>query len=78
MENVISISPELPGNAYDGSLTYVGVLRRYFVDYDELGNNNGITKHCNDDTKKSYLSDYENRHQILQPYTKSVLPLNYL
>lgn len=61
MENVISISPELPGNAYDGSLTYVGVLRRYFVDYDEFGNNNGITKHCNDDTKKSYLSDYENR-----------------
>jgi len=61
MEKIISISPELPGNAYDGSPTYVGVLRRYFVDYDELGNNNGITKHCNDDTKKSYLSDYENR-----------------
>ena len=61
MENVISISPEFPGNAYDGSLTYVGVLRRYFVDYDELGNNNGITKRCNDNTKKAYYSDYEKR-----------------
>ena len=61
MENLISISPDLPGNAYDGSHTFVGVLRRYFVDYDEYGNNTGITKYCNDDTKKSYHSDYENR-----------------
>ena len=61
MEKIISISPALPGNAYDGSYTFVGVLRRYFVEYDKFGNNNGITKHCNDATKKAYHSDYENR-----------------
>lgn len=61
MENQISISLNLPSEAYDGTLTFVGVLRRYFVDYDEFGNNNGISKYYNDNTKKAYLSDYENR-----------------
>ena len=61
MKNITNISPELPGIAYDGSLTFVGVLRRYFVDYDQFGNNNGISKNWNDNTKSSFIADYENR-----------------
>lgn len=61
MKNITNISPDLPGIAYDGSLTFVGVLRRYFVDYDQFSNNNGISKNWNDNTKSSFIADYENR-----------------
>lgn len=58
----IEIAAELPGKAYDGTLTFVGTLRRYFVDYDKLGKNNGISKRWNADiTKSNFLSDYERR-----------------
>ncbi len=47
--------------AYDGSFTFLGILRKYFFEYDMLGRNIGISRHWNATTKKTYISHYEKR-----------------
>lgn len=47
--------------AYDGTLTFAGALKRFFIETDKNGNNIGISKNCNETTRLSYLNKYANR-----------------
>ena len=57
----MQIAVDYPALAYDGSFTFVGMLRKYFVEQDDFGNNIGISKRWNDDTKGTYIRQYERR-----------------
>ena len=55
------IAPAYPGVGYDGEPTFTGVLRRYFVSFDSFGKNSGISKNWNDETKATFIQDYNRR-----------------
>lgn len=55
------IEPNYPDEAYDGSLTFTGVLRSYVNQYDAKGKNIGISRHWNEATKNTYIRDYNIR-----------------
>lgn len=55
------IAPGYPGEGYDSELTFTGVLRKYFVQFDGFGKNIGISKNWNDETKGSFIQDYNRR-----------------
>lgn len=57
----MQIATSYPALAYDGELTFAGMLRKYFIENDEFGNNVGISKRWNDDTKGTYIGQYEKR-----------------
>lgn len=47
--------------AYDGTLTFAGVLQKYFHEKGSRGAEIGISKEWNADTRKKYLNDYYSR-----------------
>lgn len=57
----MNIAIKYPSLAYDGEPTFAGVLRKYFIEWNDFGNNIGISKRWNDATKASYIRDYEER-----------------
>ena len=59
--SIEEIAVDHPGQGYDGELTFVGVLRKYFVEYDDFGKNIGISKSWHKNTPGRYISDYERR-----------------
>ena len=57
-----SVPPGLfPGLAYDGTLTFSGILQSYFTIADATGQNIGISRGCNDNTAAQYRRDYQKR-----------------
>jgi hypothetical protein len=46
---------------YDRTLTFVGVLRRFFTEKNMFGEEIGISKRWNDNTCVAFIRDYENR-----------------
>lgn len=50
-----------PGLAYDGTLTFAGVLQSYFTIRDATGQNVGISRPWADETATQYLRDYTKR-----------------
>lgn len=50
-----------PGLAYDGTLTFAGVLQSYFTIRDATGQNVGISRPWADETATQYLRDYTER-----------------
>lgn len=61
MAEISEIAVSYPGEGYDSEPTFTGVLRKYFVHRDEFGNNLGISKRWNDDTKAAFIQDYNQR-----------------
>lgn len=61
---------EYPGLAYDGSVTFAGVLQDVFYRTDLQGANTGISRKWNDNTAEQYQRDYLDR---LLPTIKRVL-----
>ena len=61
MSEISVISNNYPGEGYDSEPTFAGVLRKYFNYRDEFGTNLGISKRWNDDTKASFVRDYNER-----------------
>lgn len=57
----MNIAIEYPALGYDGEFTFAGMLRKYFIDWDEFGNNIGVSKRWNDDTKATYIRHYEEK-----------------
>ena len=57
----VDIAVGYPGEGYDGEPTFTGVLRKYFVSYDSFGKNTGISKNWNDETKGTFIQDYNKR-----------------
>lgn len=56
-----SIAPGSPSEAFDHSLTFAGILRKYFIEYDEHNNNIGISKGWGGSTKENYVGQYNNK-----------------
>ena len=48
--------------AYDGTLTFAGALKRFFIETDKNGNNIGISKNCNETTRLSYSARSSSRN----------------
>lgn len=57
----IITSAKYPGLAYDGTLTFAGVLQNYYSIKDFTDQNTGISSGWNNDTPLRRLSDYTNR-----------------
>ncbi len=55
------IDPNFPDKAYDGSLTFTGVLRCYFNQYEADGSSVGISREWNKETQSTYIKDYNLR-----------------
>lgn len=64
------IAPNFPGEAADGSLSFAGILRKYFIEEDITGKNIGISKSWNENTRSAFIQDYSNR---LLPALQTVL-----
>lgn len=58
---IFNIAMEFPSLASDGTFTFAGVLQKYFYCEDPIYGNTGISKNWNDNTKMSYIRDYEER-----------------
>ena len=68
---VISVpAGEYPGLAYDGSITFAGVLQDVFYRTDSQGVNTGISRKWNDNTAEQYRRNYLER---LLPAIKRLL-----
>ena len=56
------IAPQYMAKAHDGTLTFVGVLRAYFDEIDNVHQNVGISKYWKSDrTRRGNIADYERR-----------------
>lgn len=66
----MQIAPNYPGVAYNGSLTFAGVLRKCFFSDGEV---ESISKNWNEATQKRYIREYEN---IILPELKNMKPMH--
>lgn len=55
------IDPNYPDLAYDRTLTFAGVLRKYFTQHESSGRAIGISRNWNPQTQSSYIRDYNLR-----------------
>ena len=60
-KSINTIAIDNPAYGYDRELTFVGVLRKFFVDRNAFGENIGLSRGWNADTTARYVSDYERR-----------------
>lgn len=56
-----SVATVYPSLAYDGELTFAGLLQKYFVERDSKHQNTGISRNWNQKTALSCQYDYERR-----------------
>ena len=57
----ISIASDCPSVAYDGELTFAGLIQKYFVEFDSKHNNVGISRNWNEKTAAACRYDYDRR-----------------
>ena len=56
------IGPQYPALAHDGTATFVGILRTYFVEIDNTNQNVGISRYWKSErTRNGNIADYEKR-----------------
>ena len=61
MKDISFIAKEYPDLGYDRHYTFAGVLIRFFVVIDPLGNNVGLSKEWQQTTSEQYVRDYTER-----------------